>query len=79
MSWLFPIIASALFFLYSLTYASNLTVKICDEKNYNCQYLPLTDVKKVEKIADGKILRITFLYGGQLDISVDNKYYEIKK
>jgi hypothetical protein len=57
--------------------ASEMTVKICAEKDYDCQVMPLQDVKKVEKIVNGEILRITFYNGQQLDITVRNKWYKI--
>jgi len=63
----------------SFTFASDITIKICKEKDYDCQYIKLSDVKKIDKIANGDILRITFYNGNQLDINVSNKYYEIKK
>jgi len=57
----------------------SITVKICKEKDYDCQIMPLQDVKNIEKIMNGEVLRITFFNGNQLDITVRNKYYEIKK
>ena len=57
--------------------ASEMTVKICAEKDYDCQVMPLQDVKKVEKIVNGEILRITFYNGQQLDITIRNKWYKI--
>jgi len=56
-----------------------ITIQICKEKGYDCQIISLEDVKNIEKIMDGEVLRITFFNGNQLDITVRNKYYEIKK
>ena len=60
-------------------FAKPITIMVCKEKNYDCEYHRLDDVKKIEKINDGEYLRITFLYGGIQDIRVKDKYYEIKK
>jgi hypothetical protein len=60
-------------------FARPIAVKVCKEKNFDCQIIPLEDVKKIENIASGAILRITFFDGRMLDISVKDRYYEIKK
>jgi len=65
--------------IHQKTHASEIKINICKEKGYDCQVIPLTDVKKIEKISNGDILRITFYNNEQLDIDVSNKYYEIKK
>ena len=54
-------------------------VVLCKDKNYDCQVIPLQDVKKVEKITSGEVLRVTFSYGGLLDIKILGKTFEIKK
>lgn len=64
---------------YAISHASDINLKVCKEKNYDCQTYILSDVKKIEKILNGNILRITFMYNDQLDINVSDKYYEIKK
>ena len=66
------IVATAIF-------ARPIAAKVCKEKNFDCQIIPLEDVKKIENIASGTILRITFFDGRMLDISVKDRYYEIKK
>lgn len=60
-------------------FASDMDVTLCKENNYDCQVLPLKDVKKVEKVADDGILRITFMNGNLLDIKIAGKVVEIKK
>lgn len=62
-----------------LSTASEMNVVLCKEKNYDCQVIPLQDVKKVEKITSGEVLRVTFSYGGLLDIKILGKTFEIKK
>ena len=59
--------------------ASDMNVVLCKEKNYDCQVIPLQDVKKVEKITSGEVLRVTFSYGGILDIKILGKTFEVKK
>lgn len=59
--------------------ASDMNVVLCKDKNYDCQVIPLQDVKKVEKITSGEVLRVTFSYGGLLDIKILGKTFEIKK
>ena len=59
--------------------AADMNVVLCKEKNYDCQIIPLQDVKKVEKITSGEVLRVTFSYGGLLDINILGKTFEIKK
>ena len=61
------------------TNAADMNVVLCKEKNYNCQVIPLQDVKKVEKITSGEVLRVTFSHGGLLDIQILGKTFEIKK
>lgn len=62
-----------------LSTASDMNVVLCKDKNYDCQVIPLQDVKKVEKITSGEVLRVTFSYGGLLDIKILGKTFEIKK
>ena len=62
-----------------LSTAADMNVILCKEKNYNCQVIPLQDVKKVEKITSGEVLRVTFSYGGLLDIKILGQTFEIKK
>ena len=62
-----------------LSTASDMNVVLCKEKNYDCQVIPLQDVKKVEKITSGEVLRVTFSYGGLLDIKILGKTFDIKK
>lgn len=62
-----------------LSTAADMNVVLCKEKNYNCQVIPLQDVKKVEKITSGEVLRVTFSYGGILDIKILGQTFEIKK
>ena len=62
-----------------LSTAADMNVVLCKEKNYNCQVIPLQDVKKVEKITSGEVLRVTFSYGGLLDIKILGHTFEIKK
>lgn len=64
---------------FTLLEAKPITIKICKEKDYDCQYIHLEDVKNIAKINSGDILRITFFDGRLLDIYVANKFYEIKK
>jgi len=62
-----------------LSTAADMNVVLCKDKNYDCQVIPLQDVKKVEKITSGEVLRVTFSYGGLLDIKILGKTFEIKK
>ena len=56
---------------------STITIKLCKEKNYDCQYLPLQDVRSINRINEGNILQITFFNGELLHININNQYYEI--
>ena len=60
-------------------FAENAKIILCQEKDRNCQVIPIDDAKKVEKISNGAILRITFSYGKILDIQILGKTFEIKK
>lgn len=62
-----------------LSTAADMNVVLCKEKNSNCQVIPLQDVKKVEKMTSGEVLRVTFSYGGLLDIKILGHTFEIKK
>jgi hypothetical protein len=59
--------------------ASDMNIVLCKQKNYDCQVIPLQEVKKVEKITNGEVLRVTFSYGGILDIKILGHTFEIKK
>ena len=60
-------------------YASGANIVLCQEKDRNCQVIPIDDAKHVEKISHGTILRITFAYGKILDVQIAGKVFEIKK
>ena len=60
-------------------WATGTNVVLCQEKDRNCQVIPIDDAKHVEKISNGTILRVTFAYGRILDIKILGKTFEIKK
>ena len=60
-------------------WATGTNIVLCQEKDRNCQVIPIDDAKHVEKISHGTILRITFAYGKILDIQIAGKVFEIKK
>lgn len=71
------IVAIAL--LAGAAFASDMDITLCKEKNYDCQVYRLKDVKKVERVADDAILRITYSNGNILDIKITGKVVDIKK
>lgn len=73
------IFAAAIMLCAAFANASDMNIVLCKEKNYDCQVIPLQDVKKVEKLTSGEVLRVTFSYGGILDIKILGKTIEIKK
>lgn len=73
------IFAIAILLCSAFANASDINIVLCKEKNYDCQVIPLQDVKKVEKLTSGEILRVTFSYGDILDIKILGKAVEIKK
>lgn len=73
------IFSAAVMICAAFANASDMNIVLCKEKNYDCQVIPLQDVKKVEKLTSGEILRVTFSYGGILDIKILGKTFEIKK
>ena len=73
------VFAIAILLCSAFANASDMNIVLCKEKNYDCQVIPLQDVKKVEKLTSGEILRVTFSYGGILDIKILGKTFEIKK
>jgi hypothetical protein len=73
------VFAIAILLCAAFANASDINIVLCKEKNYDCQVIPLQDVKKVEKLTSGEILRVTFSYGDILDIKILGKTFEIKK
>jgi hypothetical protein len=73
------VFAIAILLCSAFANASDINIVLCKEKNYDCQVIPLQDVKKVEKLTSGEILRVTFSYGDILDIKILGKTFEIKK
>jgi hypothetical protein len=76
---MFKNLLAAIILCAVLSTAADMNVVLCKDKNYDCQVIPLQDVKKVEKITSGEVLRVTFSYGGILDIKILGKTIEIKK
>ena len=73
------IFAAAIMLCTAFSNAYDMDIVLCKEKNYDCQVIQLTDVKKVERVADGTILRVTFTYGHMLDIRIAGMVVDIKK
>lgn len=73
------IFAAAIMLCTAFANASDMDIVLCKEKNYDCQVIQLTDAKKVERVADGTILRVTFTYGHMLDIRIAGMVVDIKK
>jgi hypothetical protein len=63
----------------SMAFASDINITLCQEKNYNCQVIPVQNVKNTEKVGNGTILRVNFANGKILDISILGKVIEFKK
>jgi len=63
----------------SMAFASDINIILCQEKNYNCQVIPVQNVKNTEKVGNGTILRVNFANGKILDISILGKVIDFKK
>lgn len=70
----------ALLLVVASAFAGNhLSVSVCQDTGYNCFVYKLDDVRSYKWINDNKVLRITYMYGAELDLNLGGMKVDIKK